>query len=66
LHYNFAADSFYVMNLFFDTIPACDRQTVGQTDGIAIPVAITALAMQALWRTVKINRFTALHKRAFL
>ena len=66
MHYNFAADSFYVMNLCFDTIPACDRQTVGQTDGIAILVAITALAMQAMRRAVKINRFTALHKRAFL
>jgi len=30
----------------FDTIPACDRQTNGQTDGIAI--ASTALAMRAL------------------
>ena len=30
----------------FDTIPACDGQTDGQTDGIA--VANTALAMQAL------------------
>jgi len=39
----------------FDTIPACDgrtdRQTNGQTDGIAI--ASTALAMRALRRAVK-------------
>jgi len=35
----------------FETISACDRQTDGQTDGIAI--ASTALAMQALRRTVK-------------
>jgi len=32
----------------FDAIPACDRETDGQTDGIA-----TALAMRALWRAVK-------------
>jgi len=32
----------------FDTIPACDGQTDGQTDGIA--VANTALAMRALRR----------------
>ena len=45
----------------FDTIPACDGRTDGQTDrrkdrqtdGIA--VAITALAMQALRRAVKIH-----------
>jgi len=34
-----------------DTIPACDRQTDGRTDRIA--VASTALAMQALRRAVK-------------
>jgi len=35
----------------FETIPACDGQTDGQTDEIA--VASTALAMQALRRAVK-------------
>jgi len=35
----------------FDTIPACDGQTDGQMDGIA--VASTALAMRALRRAVK-------------
>jgi len=35
----------------FDTIPACDRQTDGRTDGIAI--ASTALAMRALQCAVK-------------
>ena len=35
----------------FDTIPACDRRTDGQTDGIA--VASTALAMRAWRRAVK-------------
>jgi len=35
----------------FDTIPACDGGTDGQTDGIA--VANTALAMGALRRAVK-------------
>ena len=35
----------------FDTIPACDGQTDGRTDGIA--VANTALAMRALRRAVK-------------
>ena len=34
----------------FDTIPACDGRTDGQTDGIA--VASTALAMRALRRAV--------------
>jgi len=34
----------------FDTIPACDRRTDRQTDGIA--VASTALAMPALRRAV--------------
>jgi len=40
----------------FDTIPACDLRTDGQTDGIAI--ASTALAMRALWRAVKMNLST--------
>jgi len=35
----------------FDTVPACDGRTDGQTDGIAI--ASTALAMRALRRAVK-------------
>ena len=35
------------------TIPACGRQTDGQTDGIA--AASTALAMRALRRAVKIH-----------
>jgi len=35
----------------FDTIPGCDGQTDGRTDGIA--VANTALAMRALRRAVK-------------
>ena len=35
----------------FDTIPACDRRTDRQTDGIAI--ASTTLAMRALRRAVK-------------
>jgi len=38
----------------FDTIPACDRQTDGQTDGIA--VASTALAMRALRRADKAGK----------
>ena len=40
----------------FDTISACDRRTDGRTDGHTdgIVVASTALAMQALWRAVKI------------
>ena len=37
----------------FDTIPACDGRTDGQTDGIAI--ASTALAMRALRGAVKTN-----------
>jgi len=36
----------------FDTIPACDRRTDGQTDGIAVDS--TALAMRAFRRAVKI------------
>ena len=35
----------------FDTIPVCDRQSDGRTDGIA--VASTGLAMRALRREVK-------------
>ena len=36
-----------------DTIPACDRQTDGRTDGNAI--ASTVLAMRALRRAVKMQ-----------
>ena len=36
----------------FDTIPACDGQTDGRTDGIA--VASTSLAMRELQRGVRI------------
>ena len=39
----------------FDTIPACDRRTDRQTDGIA--VASTTLAMRALRRTVKMSLY---------
>ena len=38
----------------FDTIPACDRQTDGRTDGRNC-LASTALAMRALRRAVKIQ-----------
>ena len=38
----------------FDTIPACDGQTDGRTDGIAI--ANTALAIRALRRALKSNK----------
>ena len=41
----------------FDTIPACDRWTDGQTDGIA--VASTARAMPALRRAVKSKQYWA-------
>ena len=37
----------------FDTIPACDGQTDGQTRTDGIAIANTALAMRALRRAVK-------------
>ena len=40
-----------MLHAVVDTIPACDGQTDGRTDGIAI--ANTALAMRALRRAVK-------------
>jgi len=48
-------------NRRFDRIPACDRQTDGQTDGIAI--ASRALAMRALRRAVKTSMGTTSDKR---
>jgi len=50
-------DTFYKLHratcIRFDTIPACNRQTDGQTDGNAI--ASTALAMRALRLALKIR-----------
>ena len=46
---------------FFDTIPACDRRTDGQTDGIA--VASRALVMRALQCAVKMRNCIGLISR---